>query len=246
MPVGRATIFLAHSSLDIKDARQVRDLFEQMDHDVLMLKLAQQMTTAYLQDLLQNEIQARDWLVMLRSANANCSTWVGFEKHFAQERRKPVFEIDLVHCRSLPSDEVLKCVRDQVARISRDIRVFLSYSIKDSYLATKLQNDLKMRGYEVWIDTYQLPAGEDVWKQITEAIDRTLERGAFVPFLSKYALESTWVMREYEYATGRKGRVIACLVGPIEQDEPTEPAETNWVDLTLICTSLRWRNWWKP
>jgi hypothetical protein len=49
----RATIFLAHSSADVDDERRIRNIFESLDHDVLLLKLSQQMTEKYLENLLQ-------------------------------------------------------------------------------------------------------------------------------------------------------------------------------------------------
>jgi hypothetical protein len=230
--VERATIFLAHSSLDIKEARQVRNLFEEMDHDVLLLKLSQQMTESYLKGLLRREIQARDWLVMLRSVNADGSAWVGFEQHFAEVRKKQVFEIDLDKCRALNGKDLLKCLTGQVARISRNIRVFLSYSRSEHAVATRLQSDLKVRGYEVWLDGTQLRAGDDWLKQTAEAIDRTLEKGALVLLLSEAAISSPWVMREVRYALERKGLVVPCLVGRRPSRVPVDLEVIHWVDFT--------------
>ena len=160
----QATVFLAHSSLDIKEARRVRNLFEERDHDVLLLKLSQQMTEEYLRELLVREIQARDWLVMLHSANTDASSWVGFERHFAESRHKPVFEIDLAACAHLSDSECLHFLTTQVGSISRCIRVFLSYSHVDQDLSERLARALEAKGFEVWLDKDQLQGG-DLWRK---------------------------------------------------------------------------------
>jgi len=211
----QATVFLAHSSLDIKEARRVRNLFEERDHDVLLLKLSQQMTEDYLRELLVREIQARDWLVMLHSAHADGSSWVSFERHFAENRHKPVFEIDLAACAHLSDSECLHFLTTQVGKISRCIRVFLSYSHADRDLvdlSERLARDLEAKGFEVWLDKDQLQ-GSDLWAEtITQAIDKTLERGALVLLISEASLLSVLVRNDVNHALARKGRVIPCLV----------------------------------
>ncbi len=82
---GRATIFVAHSTYDLADARLVRNLFEDRDYDVLLLRLSQSMTDDFLGTLLQREIQARDWLVVVSSENVQRSSWVEFEETYARE-----------------------------------------------------------------------------------------------------------------------------------------------------------------
>jgi len=228
----QATVFLAHSSLDITEARRVRNLFEERDHDVLLLKLSQQMTDEYLRELLVREIQARDWLVMLHSANADRSSWVSFERHFAEDRHKPVFEIDLAACAQMSDSESLRFLTTQVGNISRCIRVFLSYSRVDRDLSERLARDLEAKGFEVWLDTAQLQAG-DLWEeQITQAIDKTLERGALVLLMSEASLRSVSVRNEVRQALARKGRVIPCLVHGTTNAVPPELRTIPWLDFS--------------
>jgi hypothetical protein len=228
----QATVFLAHSSLDIKEARRVRNLFEGRDHDVLLLKLSQQMTEEYLRELLVREIQARDWLVMLHSPNADRSNWVSFERHFAENRHKPVFEIDLAPCAHLSDSECLNFLKMQVGKISRCIRVFLSYSRVDRDLSERLARDLEAKGFEVWFDKDQLQGG-DLWaEQITQAIDKTLERGALVLLMSESSLRSTIVRHEVGHALSRKGRVIPCIVHGPTDDIPPELRTIRWIDFS--------------
>lgn len=226
-----ATIFLAHSTLDIKAARRVRNLFEDLDHDVLLLKLSQEMTTAYLRELLTREIQARDWLVMIKSKNAEQSRWVDLEKSFARERHKPVFTIDLEECSKLQDAALLPCLKRQVAAVSRSIRVFLSYSRRDAEIARRLSTDLQGRGFEVWYDKAQLRPGVPWEDEIKQAIDRVLEKGALVCLLSKASLSSAYAMHEVRHALAQNGRVIPCV---LERPDvvPPELQSIQWVDFS--------------
>lgn len=228
----KATIFLAHSSLDIREARQVRNLFEDMDHDVLLLKLSQQMPEDYLRALLEREIKARDWLVVLRSANAAQSTWVSFEQTHAKAERKPYFIVDLARCAALPQEERLACLGDQVRTISRDIRVFISYSQRDAALADRLRSDLVSRGYEVWPEADHLTLGADFRDQLTAGIDASIAKGALILLMSPASLASDWVQFEVQYALSRKGKVLPCLAAHVNfPDVPSTLQAVHWTEL---------------
>ena len=230
-PAALATIFLAHSTIDVKAARQVRNLFEDMDHDVLLLKLSQQMTEDYLKTLLEREIQAHDWLVMLSSDNTDRSDWVAFETRFAREKHKPVFEIDLTRCTHETEDALRDCLQGQVSAVSRNIRVFLSYSRTDQVLAERLRADLSAQGFEVWRED-PLGDAKNLAEQFTEAIDNILARGAMVLVLNDASLDSEFVMDEVRYALMRKGRVVPCLAEPLTRPLPPDLAEILWTDFS--------------
>ena len=230
----KATIFVAHSNQDLADARAVRNLFEDREHDVLLLKLSQRMTDEFLRNLLQREIQARDWLVVISSQNAQRSDWVDFEETYARDRAKPVFYIRLEECSHLRGDERDNCIRIQVSSISRAIRVFLSYHRADIDVARQMATDLRARGFEVWLDLESMPAGANFQKEILGAIDRTLENGAMVVLVSSRSMESEWVLRELNYALAREGRVVPCLVGPRPPNMPPELWRIQWIDFTGV------------
>ena len=51
--------------------------------------------------------------------------------------------------------------------------VFISYARKDgTELANRLLGDLKREGFEVWLDTREIPGGKTWTKEIEEALDR--------------------------------------------------------------------------
>jgi hypothetical protein len=229
----KPTIFLAHSITDVTDAPLIRNLFEELGHDVLLLKLSQHMTKDFLENLLQQEIQARDWLVVIRSEASRQSTWVNFEASFAEERRKPVFEIDLDGCRAVNVEDLEECLRTQVAEVSRRIRVFLSYHRADNDIARRLSEDLRVRGYDVWLDIERISGDQDFRKAIRQAIDRTLYKGALVLLVSARSVESKYVMDELNYALGRKGLVIPCVVNPPPETVPPALQHIQWVDCSV-------------
>lgn len=229
----KPNIFLAHSQLDLHRARQVRNLFEDLGHDVLLLKLSQQMTEDYLRQLLTREIQARDWLVVLRSANTDKSMWVGYEQERAKGDRKPFFVVDLARCEGgpdrAPPQDVDACLRASVLNISRDIRVFISYSRVDEPHAHRIRADLEARGYEVSFELDRLDPGEEIWPLLKGALDAAVRKGAVVLLASPSALRSAWVAHELDYALGHQGTVIPCLLGDL-------PA----AQMPPGCQGLRW------
>lgn len=229
-PVAKAAIFLAHSSQDFAQARLVRNMFEDEGHDVLLLKLSQQMEPDYLTNLLKREIEARGWLVIVRSAHSDASTWVPFERQHGRANGKPIYNIDLDACVGLSGEALGDCLKSQVARVARNFRVFLSYSRRDSAVAERVEADLTARGYEVWLDSDRIGLGEDIVTFIHEAIDRTLARGALVLLMSPAALESRWVHHEVSYATGRQGRVVPCMIEGGFAAVPPDLQDIVWVD----------------
>lgn len=228
----RATIFVAHSNLDLVDARVVRNLFEDLDHDVLLLKLSQRMTDEYLRNLLQREIRARDWMVVISSGNARHSDWVDFEETYARDRAKPVFYIRLEKCSHFKGNDRKNCIETQVSSISRAIRVFFSYHRADMGIARQMATDLGERGFEVWLDMESIPVGASFTEEIQRAIDRTLARGAMVVLVSSRSMESEWVLTELNYALGKEGRVVPCLVEPRPAVTPLELQTIQLIDFT--------------
>lgn len=228
----KPTIFIAHSSLDLVDARLVRNIFEDRNHDVLLLKLSQQMTNDFLETLLRREIQARDWIVVLASENSRKSAWVDFEQRHARERNKPIFYIELEKCRKLEGAPKENCLIKQVANISRAIRVFISYSKKDRGVAARMARDLRARGYEVWDDAEMIAPGADWQDEIRNGIEWALEKGALVILLSSFSEESKYVRQELDYALSSGGRIIPCVIDPPPRRIFLEIMNLQYVDLS--------------
>ncbi|MBL7183549.1 MAG: glycine cleavage system protein GcvH [Anaerolineae bacterium] len=70
--------------------------------------------------------------------------------------------------------------------------VFISYSRKDQAYARKLENELRGRGFEVWIDD-RIDYGDRWWRTIVRAIRTS---AAFILVMTPDSEESEWVERE--------------------------------------------------
>jgi hypothetical protein len=75
-----------------------------------------------------------------------------------------------------------------------DIGVFLSYSSADQQTVRWIAVDLANRGYRVWLDEWEIAAGESIPKRISEGIE---ECEVLVVALSPTAVSSSWVEREW-------------------------------------------------
>lgn len=74
-------------------------------------------------------------------------------------------------------------------------KIFLSHSSLDKKFVTSLAIDLKNYGFDVWLDTWEILAGESIPKKIGEGI----ENCQFVILvLSPESVESKWVEQEWQ------------------------------------------------
>jgi hypothetical protein len=213
----KPTIFIAHSNIDIVFARIVRNCFEDLGHDALLLKLSQQMTEDYLETLLRREIQARDWIVIALSENSRRSNWVAFERSYAKETQKPIFHIELEKCIHLKDPKLTNCLKKQVEQIKHEIQVFISYSRHDSEMARRISRDLRNAGYNAWLDIEKLQSGSNWMETTRNGLDRSIETGGLVVLLSESSINSKFVMEEFLYVMQNGGRVYPCIVSPISR-----------------------------
>lgn len=226
----KPSIFVAHSSVDIGDARIVRNLLEKRGHNVLLLHLEQSMTHDYLEQLIREEIKARDWLVVLASENARRSRWVPFEEAYARLHEKPTFHVRQGECAELQDQRREDCFDHQVAEISRDVRIFISHSWHDKEMALRLSHDLEAQGYEVWNEVEQLHPGTDWAEQIKTAIEETLKKGYLIVLVSDHITSSISVISEVEFALSYRGRIIPCLIEPSPQTIPPILPQFQYID----------------
>jgi len=210
----KPSIFVAHSSVDIEDVRIVRNLLEKRGHNVLLLHLEQSMTHDYLEQLIREEIKARDWLVVLASENARRSRWVPFEEAYARLHEKPTFHVRHEECAKLQDQLREDCFDHQVAEISRDVRIFVSHSWHDEEMALRLSRDLETEGYEVWNEVEQLHAGTNWAEQIKIAVEATLQRGFLIILVSAHSSTNPYVISDLQLAFAEPERIIPCLIEP--------------------------------
>ncbi|WP_122302268.1 toll/interleukin-1 receptor domain-containing protein [Pseudomonas amygdali] len=73
------------------------------------------------------------------------------------------------------------------------MKIFLSHTFKDKPNVKQVAKYLESRGYSVWLDAWEMTAGDSLISKISEGIDSS---DKLVVFLSRDSLESSWVERE--------------------------------------------------
>jgi hypothetical protein len=91
------------------------------------------------------------------------------------------------------------------------MKIFISYSRKDTRFVKKLARDLKKVDYEVWWDQVDLPGGENWVQKIPNAIESS---DYVIVVLSLNSAESKWVQKEYTQALDFGRNII-----PIKLDQ---------------------------
>ena len=91
------------------------------------------------------------------------------------------------------------------------VKVFLSYSRRDSEFVDRLDRDLSSRGYQVWVDREDIVGGgEDRWRRST--VRAIHDSDVMVLVLSPNSVESEHVERELSVAADNRRRVVPVLL----------------------------------
>ncbi len=97
-------------------------------------------------------------------------------------------------------------------------RVFISHASENSDFATRLSDDLIVRGHEPWLDKWEIRVGDD----IVQSVERGVSESDYVAILlTPEAVNSGWVDREWrikywdEVQSGRI-QVLPALVLPCD------------------------------
>lgn len=85
------------------------------------------------------------------------------------------------------------------------VKIFISYTRIDSAFVDRLQADLQIRNYDVWVDRQKLEGGQN-W---SDSIEKAIERAQVVLVtLTPDAITSEWVKREYSFAQELRKHII--------------------------------------
>lgn len=208
------SIFISHSSKEIVLARAVRNLLEDRNHhfvDLIGLASLEGKSTVQQFQFLLDEINSRDWLVLIDSESARDSKYVQFEISVAKILRKPFYVIRSsrfnVEGRRI---ELESRLRPCIESLSRGLRVFLSFSARDGEIVNRVANWLDGKAYEVFTDAVLRPGVP--WKrQIEDEIQKAAEHGVMIVLLSNSWRESKWANIEVELAQSMNGRVLGVV-----------------------------------
>ncbi len=95
------------------------------------------------------------------------------------------------------------------------ISVFISHNYMDKSLARKISSNLNYYGIRTWIDESEIKVGDSLIAKIRKGID---DVDYLIALISKYSVESEWVLKELDIAMnkeieGKKVVVLPVLAG---------------------------------
>ena len=96
--------------------------------------------------------------------------------------------------------------------------IFISYNHRDKDFAKSLARNLVYARHNVWIDTWELNAGDSLLDKIQKAIG---ESDAILAIFSEHSIDSAWCKREINAGLmreleERRAILIPCIVGDCE------------------------------
>src|SRR5882672_3864723 len=95
-------------------------------------------------------------------------------------------------------------------------RLFISHSSLNKEIAGNLARDLRLLGHTVWLDEWNIKVGQC----IPTEIEKGLENAQFlILLLSKHAVRSKWVDREWKTAYWDEVRSNSITVLPVLLEE---------------------------
>src|SRR5438093_2296601 len=115
--------------------------------------------------------------------------------------------------------------RDQ--QVPRSQEVFISYSRKDKEFVRRLDEELKRRGREAWVDWEGIPPGDTWEKTIYGAIEST---DTFVFVLTPDSVASEICGKEIAHAASNNKRLVPIVHRDVAADMvPKSLRELNWI-----------------
>lgn len=206
-------VFVSHSHEDIAEVRKLRNALEQAGFEPLCFYLKcmdkcmeDPALQAELKSLLRREIDAREWFVYVNSRNSRKSDWVQYEREcVAKAGTKKVFQMNL---------EEQDSVEQMAKKILKNLRIFMSYSHKDTPVAHRIKQKLLEKDYKVFLEE-DIATGCEWVATIASTILEAAKSGCVLALLTENSVKSPSVMREIEFAIEKGGNVIPVLLGEV-------------------------------
>ncbi len=96
------------------------------------------------------------------------------------------------------------------AKANQRVKVFVSHSSVDTWVAKQIAGAIREAGAEVFLDAFDLKKGDDFNDRIQDEAARCSE---LVVLLTPWAMKSKYVWVEVGAFLGRKKRIVAVLHG---------------------------------
>ncbi|MDP6116392.1 MAG: toll/interleukin-1 receptor domain-containing protein [Planctomycetota bacterium] len=113
--------------------------------------------------------------------------------------------------------------------------IFISHHSKDKPFVLQLQESLEGLDQEVWLDAYELRAGDDLDDELLKAIE---DAKHFILVLSDVTVNSEWVRWEVDKAreiqkTNENFRIVPILLPPLKPE-----AVKAWIPDEKLCVMI--------
>ncbi len=111
------------------------------------------------------------------------------------------------------------------------VHAFLSHNSHDKEVARRLGAQLRLAGANVWLDEWEVRAGDSLVGKVDEALAVV---DTIVLIWSRNAERSDWVRAEFESAIARSIDSQTCRVVPLRLDDTPLPSllrRLKWIDL---------------
>ncbi|NOH02114.1 MAG: TIR domain-containing protein [Chloroflexi bacterium] len=105
--------------------------------------------------------------------------------------------------------------------------IFISYSRKDAKIVEKIVDALTENDLRPWIDWKSIPKGEQVQREIHQAIE---EADIFLFFISPKSVQSKWCVNEIEHAAKNNKRILPIVLKDTNPNSiHPEISKRNWI-----------------
>ena len=200
-------VFISHAHKDIHEIRIIRNFLEENGLEPICFYLRCLSDDDEIIDLIKREIDAREWFLLVDSKNARESTWVKTEVEYIK-MKNPEKLISV----SLDKQEEINPI---LTRLSKSMRVFLSYSHKDQMIAQAIYNECIKHDLKVFYDLNLIKTGDSYVKPVSSVITDVAKQGCVVLILSENALASNYIIREIGFAISKGAYILPVIIGDV-------------------------------
>lgn len=191
-------VFLSHSNKDYEKVRSVRNILEEHGFRPLMFFLKcldDDKNDDEVRSLIQREIDSRNRFILCDSPNAQSSDWVKEEVEYIQSKQRFYQTVDLSE---VDNPEKLA---ESILRFEKRATVLLSYSWYDTELAKVLTERLKTTDFIIYDLRTFLSPEDDASEVLANSIKEVIRGGGYyVALISNRFIESSWCMKELQFA----------------------------------------------
>ena len=201
-------VFISHAHKDIHEIRRIRNFLEENGLEPICFYLRCLSDDDEILDLIKREIDAREWFLLVDSKNARESKWVQTEIEYIKKKdSKKMISV------SLDKQEEIEPI---LIRLSKTMRVFLSYSHKDQIIAQAIYNECIKHDLKVFDEVNSIKSGESWEKSVSSAIKDAAKQGCVVLIISENAVTSKFVRDEMYFAISLGAYVLPVIVGDVD------------------------------